>query len=250
MTEGRAYDPAARLPDWRPPPRPARNVLEGAYVRLEPLSADAHAGALFSAWRGHDSLWTYMGYGPFATEEDYRGWTEAMSIRDDPLFFALRMNRRDGGGDSDGDDGGEVAGIASYLRIKPEAGSIEIGHLCFAPPLQRTPAATEALSMMMREAFAMGYRRCEWKCDALNIASRRAAQRLGFSHEGVFRQAMVVKGRNRDTAWFSVIDSEWPALAAAHRRWLDPANFDQGRQREALSRLTAPLLAATDPALS
>ncbi|SIT80199.1 GNAT family N-acetyltransferase [Pontibaca methylaminivorans] len=246
MIGARAYDPAARLPDWRPPPRPAHGVLEGAHVRLEPLSAGAHAGALFRAWRGHDNLWTYMGYGPFATEEDYRGWTEAMSSRDDPLFFALRIV----GGDEDGGGGGAIAGIASYLRIKPEAGSIEIGHLCFAPPLQRTPAATEALSMMMREAFAAGYRRCEWKCDALNIASRRAAQRLGFSHEGVFRQAMVVKGRNRDTAWFSVIDSEWPALAAAHRHWLDPANFDRGRQREALSGLTAPLLAARDPALS
>jgi RimJ/RimL family protein N-acetyltransferase len=138
-----------------------------------------------------------------------------------------------------------AAGVSSYLRISPSAGAIEVGHIHFSPLLQHTPAATEAMFLMMRRVFELGYRRYEWKCDALNAPSRRAAQRLGFSFEGVFRQAIVVKGRNRDTAWYACIDGEWPALREAYERWLDPANFDeQGRQRLSLSSLTAPILVA------
>ncbi len=162
-----------------------------------------------------------------------------MAGQDDPLFFAIRDLET-----------GHWAGVASYLRITPEAGTIEVGHINLAPELQRTRAATEAMALMMGHAFGLGYRRYEWKCNALNLGSRRAAQRLGFSYEGVFRQAAVVKGRNRDTAWFAAIDEDWPQLSAAFQTWLDPANFDvDGRQRVALSSLTARALVARDPAL-
>ena len=138
--------------------------------------------------------------------------------------------------------------MASYLRIAPEAGSIEVGNICFGPALQRTKAATEAMYLMMKWAFDAGYRRYEWKCNALNMPSRRAAQRLGFSYEGIFRQALVVKGRNRDTAWFAIIDKEWPALREAYAAWLAPANFTvAGKQRESLADLTRLVRAASDP---
>jgi RimJ/RimL family protein N-acetyltransferase len=150
----------------------------------------------------------------------------------DPLFYAVVEKIED-----------RAVGVASYLRIDPANGSIEVGHINYSPLLQRTPAATEAMYLMMRHVFDLGYRRYEWKCNALNAASRVAARRLGFSFEGVFRQAGVVKGRNRDTAWYAMIDKEWPALREAFLRWLDPSNFDeQGRQRARLSVLTAPVL--------
>lgn len=213
--------------------------MEGRLVRLEPLDADRHAFDLHAAFDGHDALWDYMPYGPFASGLAYHRWAREREAGEDPRFFVLR-NLADG----------RPGGIASYLRIAPEAGSIEVGHICIAPVLQRSPAATEAMFLMMDWAFRAGYRRYEWKCNALNLASRRAAQRLGFSFEGVFRNHLVVKGRNRDTAWFSVIDSEWPALAQAFAFWLAPANFDaQGRQRERLSDLTRLVRAGSDPAL-
>jgi len=172
-----------------------------------------------------------MPYGPFADPGAYRDWVAWACRGADPLFLAVSAS-------------GTPCGVAAFLRIAPAAGSIEIGHVCFAPRLQRTPAATEALSMMIGWAFRAGYRRVEWKCDARNTPSRRAAQRLGLSFEGVFRQAGVVKGRNRDTAWYAAIDGEWPALSAAHEAWLSPDNFDStGVQRQALSALTRPLLA-------
>ena len=178
------------------------------------------------------AMWTYMPYGPFATLEIYRQWAEGVARGSDPLFFAI-VDRATG----------KAAGIASYMRIDPAGGCIEVGGLAYSPLLQRTPAATEAMYLMMANAFALGYRRYEWKCNALNLPSRAAAQRLGFSYEGIFRQATVVKGRNRDTAWYSVIDAEWPALKAAFLQWLAPANFDErGVQGVALSGLTAPLL--------
>jgi RimJ/RimL family protein N-acetyltransferase len=224
---------------WAPPPRPDRTVLEGRTVRLEPLDADSHAFELHEAFQGHDSLWDYMPYGPFASGSAYHRWAREKEVGEDPRFFALRDAAT-----------GRCGGIASYLRITPEAGSIEVGHICISPTLQRSVAATEAMFLMMRWAFAAGYRRYEWKCNALNLASRRAAQRLGFSYEGVFRNHMIVKGRNRDTAWFSVIDSEWPALAEAFGAWLSPANFDaRGHQRERLSDLTGLVRAGSDPAL-
>ncbi|MCC7263437.1 MAG: GNAT family N-acetyltransferase [Candidatus Latescibacteria bacterium] len=222
------------LPDWEPPSRPLRCALEGRYCRLEPLNAVQHAEALFAANALDDEgrNWTYLPYGPFADLEDYRAWVDQVSGGEDPLFFAIVEQAT-----------GLAAGVASYLRIAPESGSIEVGHINYSPLLQRTRAATEAMCLMMEQAFALGYRRYEWKCNALNIPSREAAQRLGFSYEGLFRQATVVRGRNRDTAWYSVIDAEWPALEAAFGQWLDPANFDaQGQQRRSLSSLTAPLL--------
>ena len=150
----------------------------------------------------------------------------------DPLFFAIISNQT-----------GKAVGVCAYLRIDPANGSIEVGHLNFSPLMQRTPIATEAMWLMMREAFALGYRRYEWKCNALNLPSRSAAQRLGLSFEGVFRQVLVTKGRNRDTAWYAAIDKEWPLLDAAFQAWLSPANFDgEGRQRVSLSKLTEPIL--------
>ena len=166
-------------------------------------------------------MWTYLPYGPFDSLATYRTWMNATYLGNDPLCFSIsdqRLNR--------------PIGMAAYLRITPAAGSIEVGHVQFSPLLQRKPAATEAMYLMMERAFTLGYRRYEWKCDTLNAPSRAAAQRLGFKFEGIFRQAAVVKGRNRDTAWFSIIDSEWPALQKAFLQWLAPNNFDiDGNQR-------------------
>jgi RimJ/RimL family protein N-acetyltransferase len=221
------------VPGWCPPPRPPREPLAGRLCRLEPLEPARHAADLFRAYALDPDArhWTYLPYGPFADEAALRGWMEAACRGDDPLFFAV----------VDGTSGRAV-GVASWLRIDPPNGSIEVGHLRFSSLLQRRPAATEAMYLMMGRAFALGYRRYEWKCDALNAPSRAAALRLGFAFEGVFRQATVMKGRNRDTAWFAVTDRDWPALDGAFRRWLEPANFDaEGRQRVRLSAMTAAL---------
>ena len=219
---------------WQPPNVPSREPMEGRFCRVEALSAEQHAGELHEA----NSLdteqrnWTYMTYGPFESWEEYRDWVRASEATTDPLFFAIIDK-----------SSGRAIGVASYLRIDPRHGSIEVGHLQFSPLLQGKPAATEAMVLMMERAFELGYRRYEWKCNSLNEPSRRAAQRLGLSYEGLFRQAAVVKGRNRDTAWYAAIDSEWPALKAAFQQWLEPSNFDEsGRQKVALSSLTARLL--------
>jgi RimJ/RimL family protein N-acetyltransferase len=228
------------LPGWTPPPRPPRDAMAGRLVRLEPLEADRHAFDLHAAFTGHDSLWDFMPYGPFASASAYHRWAREREAGEDPRFYVLRDPST-----------GQVGGVASYLRITPEAGSIEVGHICIAPRMQRGAAMTEAMVLMMGWAFRAGYRRYEWKCNALNLASRRAAQRLGFSYEGVFRNHMVIKGRNRDSAWFSVIAEEWPALAEAFRVWLDPSNFDaRGRQRERLSDLTRLVRSGSDPAFA
>jgi RimJ/RimL family protein N-acetyltransferase len=207
------------LPGWLPPPRPARTVLEGRFCRVEPLDVERHARQLHDANSvdREGRMWTYLFSGPFASFDEYRAWLAPRPASEDPLFFAFVDAGRE-----------QAVGLGSYLRIEPAHGSVEVGHLQFSPLLQRSPAATEAMYLMMRNAFELGYRRYEWKCDALNAASRRAAERLGFKFEGIFRQAIVYKGRSRDTAWFSVIDTEWPALDAAFRAWLDPANFDAG----------------------
>ncbi|MBL4928541.1 GNAT family N-acetyltransferase [Fuscibacter oryzae] len=229
----------AAVPDWTPPARPLGEGLEGHWVRLEKLDADAHAADLHRAYTGHDALWDYMPYGPFHSAAAYHRWVKEREDSTDPLFYTVR-NR----------ETGHCGGVASYLRITPEMGSIEVGHICLSPEIARGRAWTEAMFLMMDWAFRAGYRRYEWKCDALNIPSRRAAQRLGFSYEGVFRQAAVVKGRNRDTAWFAIIDKEWPALAEAYRAWLSPSNFDaKGRQLERLSDLTQLVRAGSDPVL-
>jgi RimJ/RimL family protein N-acetyltransferase len=213
-------------------------TLRGRTVTVAPLRPD-DAPALFAAFRGADEMWDYMPIGPFAREADLADWIAQVEGSIDPLFFSFSP------------EGEGAAGFGSYLRVTPAAGSIEVGYLSFSPRLQRSVAATEAMYLMMKWAFGAGYRRYEWKCNALNAASRRAAERLGLSYEGVFRQAAVVKGRNRDTAWFAAIDAEWPALEAAFQTWLSPENFDDaGRQKNALSALTAPILVVTDPARS
>jgi RimJ/RimL family protein N-acetyltransferase len=222
---GQPIGPA--LEGWRPPPRPARRVLGGRWCRVEPLDAAQHGPQLHAAnsLDREGRMWTYLQSGPFASLDEYLAWLEPRPASEDPLFFAIVDAVT-----------GQATGLGSYLRIEPDAGSVEVGHLQFSPLLQRTPAATEALYLLMRNAFDLGYRRCEWKCDALNAASRRAAERLGYTFEGVFRQATVYKGRNRDTAWYSGLDSEWPALAAGLHAWLQPGNFDDsGRQRRPLA---------------
>jgi RimJ/RimL family protein N-acetyltransferase len=225
------------LPDWEPPPLPLRAPKMGRFCCLEPLDLGRHASALFEADAADTDgrSWTYLAYGPFSDFPSYRAWLSANCLGNDPLFFAI-IDTTDG----------RPAGLASYLRIAPAAGSIEVGHIHYAPRLQRSPAATEAMYLMMQWAFEAGYRRYEWKCDALNAASRAAAQRLGLSFEGIFRQATVYKGRNRDTAWYAAVDADWPALRQAFLAWLAPANFDSaGRQRTRLSELTKPILASS-----
>ncbi len=227
------------LPDWVAPRAPDVDVLDGRFVRLERLSCDRHGAALFQAYSGHDAVWTYLPVGPFHSSAQYQRWVRENETSTDPYFFAIQDKVS-----------GKWAGVGSFLRITPNAGTIEVGFLTFSPLLQRTPAATEAMFLMMQWAFEAGYRRYEWKCDALNLPSRRAAQRLGFSYEGVFRQAAVVKGRNRDTAWFAVIDREWPALKEAFHVWLSPENFrPDGSQVERLSDLTRLVRANDDPTL-
>ncbi len=204
--------------------------MEGRYCRVEPLDPGRHAAELHAAnCEDRDGRnWTYLPYGPYAALEEYRRWTETVCCADDPLFHAI-VDR----------PSGRAVGVASYMRIDPAVGVIEVGGINYAPPLQRKPAATEAMYLMMRRAFdELGYRRYEWKCDTLNAPSRAAAERLGFRFEGIFRQATIYKNRNRDTAWFSIIDREWPALKRAFERWLEPENFDAaGKQRHRLTEL-------------
>ncbi|MEK7411938.1 MAG: GNAT family protein [Planctomycetota bacterium] len=218
------------LPSWKPPAAPSRESMAGRFCRLEPLNPSLHAEALYHANRldTDGRMWTYLPYGPFESLDSYRAWTETMARGDDPLFFTIIDLATK-----------KPVGVASYMRIDPVVGLIEVGHLGYSPLLQRTPAATEAMYLMMEHIFALGYRRYEWKCHSLNAPSRVAAERLGFTFEGVFRQATIVKGRNRDTAWYSIIDSEWPTRRAAFQRWLRPENFDKdGKQRERLAEFS------------
>jgi RimJ/RimL family protein N-acetyltransferase len=214
--------------DWSPPTPPVRAPMQGRFCRLEPLDVDRHAAALWEAYAldiEHRN-WTYLFHGPYESFDAYRDWAATAARTTDPLFFTVVPA------------GGVAAGVAAYLRIAPAAGSIEVGHIHFSPRLQRQPAATEAMYLMMRHAFELGYRRYEWKCDALNLPSRAAAERLGLSFEGIFRQALVYKGRNRDSAWYAAIDREWPALRQAFESWLGKENFDErGRQRRTLREL-------------
>ncbi len=237
MTTERPVGP--HIPNWAPPPRPDLAPLEGRYAKLMALDAEAHAALLFRAYDGHDWVWDYMPVGPFASSAQFHKWMRGATTAEDILFYAIEDRAS-----------GQLGGFASFLRIKPGSGSIEVGFISMAPQLQRTRAATEAIYLMMKWAFEAGYRRFEWKCDALNTPSRRAAQRLGLSYEGIFRQATVVKGRNRDTAWFAAIDTEWPALSEAFEIWLSEANFDDtGQQKERLSDLTRLVRVTSDPEL-
>jgi RimJ/RimL family protein N-acetyltransferase len=218
------------------PDPPSRQPLVGRTCRLEVLDPERHASDLHEAnVRDRENrIWTYLGYGPFESPAEYRKWADEVSRGSDPLFYAIVDAAT-----------GKAVGVASYLRVSPASGSIEVGHINYSPLLQRTPAATEAMYLMMKRVFEAGYRRYEWKCDALNVRSRAAAQRLGFSYEGMFRQATIYKGRNRDTAWYAAVDREWPELDSAYTRWLDPSNFDrEGRQRMRLTELTQPILKA------
>lgn len=227
------------LSKYVPPARPEFQQRQGRYARLERLRAHLHADELFWAYGGAEELWQFLPYGPFISAAAYHRFLRGFEVGEDPVFYAIRDMAR-----------GQVMGVASYLRIAPEKGSIELGHICLGPALQKSSAATEAFFMMMSWAFEAGYRRFEWKCDARNIPSRRAAQRLGLSYEGVFRQDNIVKGKNRDTAWFAAIDAEYPALKEAFTAWLLPQNFDAtGRQIERLSDLTGLVRVARDPAL-
>ncbi|UWQ29228.1 GNAT family N-acetyltransferase [Leisingera sp. M523] len=222
----------APLPDWRGARHPGHTGMAGQYCRVEPLNADRHAADLFAAFRQDqtDAIWTYVPYGPFETPECLHAWVQAASGVDAQPYFAVING-----------DSGKAEGIASYMRIQPAHGVIEVGGITFAPPLQQTRAATEAMCLMMARVFNdLGYRRYEWKCDALNAPSCRAAKRFGFTYDGLFRQAIVYKGRNRDTAWYSVLDGEWPMLESAYQTWLDPANFGaQGQQKQSLGTLIA-----------
>jgi len=240
MTDNKPNRPKGTpVPNWTPPPAPSGDILEGRYARLEPLAADAHAALLFRAYAGHDVLWDYMPYGPFSSVAQYHRWVSDTVADKGHFFYAIRNL-----------ESGMFEGVASYLRIAPAMGSIEVGNINYAPALQRTRAATDAMALMMAWAFDAGYRRYEWKCNALNHPSRVAGQRIGLSYEGVFRNHLVAKGHNRDTAWFAAIDSEWPSLRKAFRVWLDPANFDaDGHQIESLSSLTGLIRISSDPSL-
>ena len=218
------------LPGWTARPRPPRTPMEGRWARVEPLDPQRHAADLWEAVSAdrENRNWTYLSVGPFARAEDYRAWLEKAAKSEDPFFHAIIDKKRS-----------KAVGVASFMRIDPPHGVIEVGHINFSPLLQRTPVATDSMYLMMRRAFdELGYRRYEWKCDSLNAASRAAAERLGFQYEGLFRQAVVYRGRSRDTAWFAIIDKDWPALKARFERWLDPKNFDKsGRQKKRLAEL-------------
>lgn len=209
-----------------PRPLPPRQPMQGRFCSLVPIS-QSHAQPLYEAFATAEDgrNWTYLPLDPFDSLQACRDWLSTAESSSDPLYFAVL------------DTAGRAVGWASYLRIDPGAGVIEVGWINFSPLIQRSPVSTEAMYLMMARVFdELGYRRYEWKCDDLNAPSMAAARRLGFSYEGTFRQATHYKGRNRDTAWFSILDSEWPALKARFERWLDPANFDaEGRQ---IARLT------------
>jgi RimJ/RimL family protein N-acetyltransferase len=228
----------SELSNFIPPRHPKGITLDGQLVRLEPLGSKRHAQQLFdsNSEEGGEDNWTYLPYGPFITVNDYADWLESIEGNVDPVFFAI-IRRQDE----------KALGVASYLRISPSDGSIEVGHINFSPLLQRTTEATEAMYLMMKWAFESGYRRYEWKCNSRNLKSRLAAQRLGFSYEGVFRQATISKGKNRDTAWFAMIDSEWPQLELAFKDYLSHCKQIKGQKpSKSLSELTKPILFKLD----
>jgi RimJ/RimL family protein N-acetyltransferase len=222
--EPRTGQPVGMHVDATPAQRPGPVTLEGRYGRVEKLDPARHGATLWEAMRGHDQLWSYNPFGPFADEATFATWLDGRSRNADPYYYAIIDPR------------GCALGISTLMEIRPVTRVIEVGHICYTPSLQRTPLATETQYLLATYVFEqLGYRRYEWKCNVLNEPSYRAAQRFGFTYEGLFRQHMIVKGRNRDTAWFSMLDSEWPARKAAFERWLAPDNFDiDGRQKTRL----------------
>jgi RimJ/RimL family protein N-acetyltransferase len=222
------------LAQWQPVPLPEAITLTGNWVELLPLSAAQHTHALWRAVQGHDEVWDWLGDGPYEREEALFAALELKEKGAAARFFAVLPYDAQG-------EAGPAVGYASLMRIDAGNGVVEVGNVMFSPALQRTPAATEAMFLMAQYVFdRLGYRRYEWKCNALNLPSRRAAERFGFTFEGVFRQHMVIKGQNRDTAWYSMLDSEWPGRKQAFEAWLAPENFDaDGRQKRRLGQLAA-----------
>jgi RimJ/RimL family protein N-acetyltransferase len=225
----RTGQPVGLPVDLTPADRPGPVVLDGRHGRIAKLSM-AHGNDLWRAYAGHDQIWTYLStYGPFEDQITFLQWLAGRVPLEDPYSYAIL------------DAAGRAVGIATLMEIRPAMRVIEVGHIVYSPALMHTPLGTEAQYLLARYAFeTLHYRRYEWKCNALNAASRRAALRYGFTYEGTFRQHLIAKGRNRDNAWFSMLDSEWPARKAAFERWLTPENFDaEGRQRVSLSALNA-----------
>lgn len=218
------------LPEgWGPPPAPSRVTLQGRLVTVAPISASQHGSDLYDAFRKDitGAGWTYMPNGPYDDRESFLTWLQEAEAQPDPVFFAFLDAST-----------GRAIGYGSLMRIKAAMASVEVGNIRMSPLLQRTAKSTEALHLLASYVFELGYRRFEWKCDALNAPSRRAALRLGFIYEGIFRKAMHYKGRSRDTAWFAIIEDDWPAIRQAHRLWLDPENFHpDGSQKTSLSAL-------------
>ncbi len=225
------------LPKWSPASIPSHTQMDGHFCRLEPLSEEAHSRDLFDAFAldREGRNWTYLPHGPFRDFDEFGAWMQGVCAHERTMFHAI-INL----------ETGKPVGIASYMRIKPTIGSIEVGYLNFSPLLQQRPAATEAMYLMMRRAFSeLGYRRYEWKCDVLNAASRRAAERLGFRFEGIFRQANIYKGRDRDTAWFSILDREWLVLEPAYDEWIaDVRASPGGKQKQSLGTIIKRHVAA------
>lgn len=226
---GDAFGQPVGVPvDDRAARRPGAVVLEGRFGRIEPLQPE-HAATLWPAVRNNDRLWTYMAYGPFADQAAFSAWIDSRIGLDDPVTYAIT------------DPAGQAQGLASLMAIRPDQRVIEVGHILYAPALQRTPLGTEAGALLAAYVFeTLGYRRYEWKCDALNAASRQAAERYGFGFEGIFRQHMIIKRRNRDTAWYAMLDGDWPAHKTALAQWLAPDNFTaDGGQRRSLAACRA-----------
>lgn len=229
---------APLLSDWRPPPRPGPEVIPGRYVRLERLDPARDADAIFAATQHDPSIWDYMSNGPFTDAAALRAWME-QAVASDAVFYAFLPA-----------EGGQAFGYASFMRIDAGNGVVEIGNVVISPAAQRSRAASEALMAMVAWAFAAGYRRVEWKCNARNAASRRAARRYGFAFEGMFRSHMILKSRNRDTAWFAMIAEDWPEIHAGHQAWLAPENFTEaGQQKSSLSTLTAQIVTQAEAAI-
>lgn len=222
--------PIGAVVDSTPAERPGPSRLEGRFAIVEKLDPARHGAALWKAFQGDDSLWTYSGNGPFRDETVFRLWLDERAVLLDPYYFAVVDKALN-----------QATGVVTLMEIRPAMRVVEMGNIVYSQALQRTAAATEAQYLIACHVFDdLHYRRYEWKCNDLNAPSRRAAERLGFTYEGTFRQHMIIKGRNRDTAWYAMIDSDWPAILSAFEQWLAPDNFDaSGRQRAGLTEIRA-----------